>query len=145
MTRDPLGERSDPNLYRFVGNSPNNFVDPLGLEIVLGGNWLRFFPRLGMPKPPANWPKPPGWAEDWQWRYPEGTSDKCPQPRWFDPKNGEWRWHAPDKYHPDGHWDYNPWDQWNSPWRNVSPSVAPISPAGSSGFSNNCYATGMCI
>jgi hypothetical protein len=31
MTKDPMGESVDPNLYRFVGNSPNNWVDPLGL------------------------------------------------------------------------------------------------------------------
>jgi len=35
------------------------------------------------------------------------------------PKGGEWRWHGPDKWHPDGHWDYNPWTNWNSPWQNV--------------------------
>lgn len=39
------------------------------------------------------------------------------------PKGGEWRWHPPDTYHPKGHWDYNPWYQWNSPWRDVEPSV----------------------
>ncbi|HKR22728.1 MAG TPA: RHS repeat-associated core domain-containing protein, partial [Pyrinomonadaceae bacterium] len=70
------------------------------------------------PKPPANYPKPPNWTPKWEWRYPEGTSPKT-SPRWFDPKGGEWRYHYPDKWHPTGHWDYNPWDQWNSPWRNI--------------------------
>ena len=34
LSRDPLGEQADPlhNLYRFVGNNPLNYVDPLGLQ-----------------------------------------------------------------------------------------------------------------
>lgn len=40
---------------------------------------------------------------------------------WWDDQGGEWRWHAPDAYHPDAHWDYNPWDQWNSPWQHIPP------------------------
>ena len=35
MTKDPLGEASDPNLYRMVGNSPTNWIDPLGLAIAM--------------------------------------------------------------------------------------------------------------
>ena len=62
-------------------------------------------------------PLPPGWDPSWEWRYPEGSSTSSP--RWFDPEGGEWRWHPPDKWHPDGHWDYNPWTEWNSPWRNI--------------------------
>jgi hypothetical protein len=31
MTRDPLGEAGDVNLYRAMRNNPVNFVDPLGL------------------------------------------------------------------------------------------------------------------
>lgn len=62
-------------------------------------------------------PRPPGWTNEWQWRYPEGT--KVTSPRWFDPKGGEWRYHPADKWHPEPHWDHNPWTEWNSPWRNV--------------------------
>jgi len=70
--------------------------------------------------------KPPGWGPDWEWRYPESSAPgKSAEPRWFDPKGGEWRWHQPDSWHPDGHWDHNPWDSWNSPWRNVPPGGAP--------------------
>ncbi len=36
MTRDPLGESGDINLYRMTGNNPVNFVDPLGLF----PNWI---------------------------------------------------------------------------------------------------------
>ena len=61
---------------------------------------------------------PPGWDENWEWRYPEGGARNT-SPRWFDETGGEWRWHAPDQWHPEGHWDYNPWTDWNSPWTNV--------------------------
>jgi hypothetical protein len=55
MTRDPLGEEADPNLYRGMGGNPVNFVDPeglnpiwryilanLALKRVLQTNWERF-------------------------------------------------------------------------------------------------------
>jgi RHS repeat-associated protein len=94
-------------------------IDP-PLDILLHARWWIF----RNPRPPVTQPKPPGWTPEWQWRYPEhnigGTR------RWFDPKGGEWRWHAPDSYHPQGHWDYNPWDQWNSPWRNLDPTGRPL-------------------
>jgi hypothetical protein len=125
-----------------VQNNPINFVDPDGLFLRLP---FRFpYPRLGMPKPPPNWPKPPGWNNNWQWRYPEGTNpNQCP--RWFDPKGGEWRWHGPDKYHPKGHWDYNSWDKWNSPWRNIEPSILPVDPPSSSQTDwDACFASGEC-
>jgi RHS repeat-associated protein len=32
LTRDPLGERGGINQYRFVGNNPVNWVDPMGLD-----------------------------------------------------------------------------------------------------------------
>jgi len=66
----------------------------------------------------AGYPKPPGWNNQWQWKLPEGSKPGT-RPRWFDPQGGEWRWHAPDKYHRIGHWDYNSWNSWNSPWQNI--------------------------
>lgn len=43
LNRDPIGEEGGVNLYGFVGNSPLNRVDPLGLEgnpvMGLGGSW----------------------------------------------------------------------------------------------------------
>jgi len=67
--------------------------------------------------PSANCPKPPDWTPDWEWGPP--TGEKEGDWRWFDPEGAEWRRHSPDKWHRDPHWDYNPWDNWNSPWRNV--------------------------
>ena len=32
LSRDPLGYLPDANLYRYVGNNPSSFMDPLGLE-----------------------------------------------------------------------------------------------------------------
>jgi RHS repeat-associated protein len=71
MTRDPLGELSDINLYRFVGNNPNNATDPEGLD------W-RPDPRGGMrphrhhgpdgpveivnPNDPGAWPGDPSYT-----------------------------------------------------------------------------------
>jgi RHS repeat-associated protein len=69
------------------------------------------------PKPPPNYPKPPNWKPDWEWRYPEGLAEKGP--RWFEPNGAEWRYHFPDKWHPRGHWDYNPWTHASSPWQNI--------------------------
>ncbi len=33
LSQDPIGfQAGDPNLYRYVGNSPTNFTDPSGLH-----------------------------------------------------------------------------------------------------------------
>jgi hypothetical protein len=70
------------------------------------------------PRVPANpEPVPPGWNERWEQMY--GVRGNTPH--WFDEAGGEWRWHAPDRWHPVGHWDHNPWTEWNSPWRNIYP------------------------
>ena len=61
--------------------------------------------------------KPPGWNH--KWKLEPSTRDKAESWRWFDPNGGEWRWHGPDQYHAEGHWDYNPWTSYNSPWQNV--------------------------
>jgi hypothetical protein len=61
-----------------------------------------------------------GWDPNWTWRSPEGIR---PDPsRWFDPSGGEWRYHPADRWYPDPHGDYNPWDGWNSEWKNKFPS-----------------------
>jgi RHS repeat-associated protein len=37
INRDPIGENGGINLYEFVGNDPVKYVDPLGLDIWVGG------------------------------------------------------------------------------------------------------------
>jgi hypothetical protein len=71
-----------------------------------------------LPKAARESPKPPGWnPETWQWR--EGSRANVPR-AWWDPEGGEWRFHPEDKWH-DPHWDYNPWEQWNTPWQHLYP------------------------
>jgi len=48
MTKDPLGEAGDVNLYRAVQNNPINFVDPLGLTPgTTAGAWIGTFVAPG--------------------------------------------------------------------------------------------------
>ena len=94
-------------------------LTPIIKEVLFGSAVLSI---LKNPSPPSDYPKPPNWNENWEWRYPEGPSTKPSNPRWFDPSGGEWRYHAPDKYHDTPHWDYNPWDSWNSGWQNIYPN-----------------------
>jgi RHS repeat-associated protein len=37
LNRDPIGEAGGINLYRYVYNSPLNFIDPLGLDVWIEG------------------------------------------------------------------------------------------------------------
>jgi RHS repeat-associated protein len=62
VSRDPIGEGGGYNLYRFVGNNPINWVDPLGLSGTLtidstgggggsldGHGWIVYTPDGGNP------------------------------------------------------------------------------------------------
>jgi RHS repeat-associated protein len=140
LSEDPLEFfTDDTNLYVYVLNAPTMYTDPFGL-------WrFPFIPRT--PPPPPGYPRPPGWTPEWPWRYPEwpDKTPKNPTPRWFDPKNGEWRWHPPDPWHPKGHWDHNPWTEWNSPWRNVPPGGAVPPMGGRKDPWEPCYQARACI
>jgi RHS repeat-associated protein len=78
-------------------------------------------PPAGTPRPPGYRPGDPGWRYD----YPEGLRHR--EPRWFDPKGGEWRHHPADRWHSQPHWDYRPWTEWNSPKYRIYP-VKPVGP-----------------
>jgi RHS repeat-associated protein len=75
------------------------------------------------PPPGASQPMPPGWNSNWT--QMNGTRGGY---NWFDENGGEWRWHAPDSWHSLGHWDYNPWTDWNAPWQNVPANGPPPTP-----------------
>jgi RHS repeat-associated protein len=79
-------------------------------------------PSATLPPPTSAPPLPPGYNGNWTQMY--GVRGGF---NWFDEAGGEWRWHAADAYHPDGHWDYNPWTDWNSAWQNI-PAGGPAPP-----------------
>ena len=82
MTKDPLGEYGDVNLYRMVANNPVNFADPFGL-----------YPGQ---MPPA----PPGYGNGWGFGlYDDGTNYLT------DPYGNRYLPHRED----DGHWRH--WDK----------------------------------
>ncbi len=58
-------------------------------------------------------PQPPGYDPD-TWEKGPRSGERQGESYW-DPEGGEWHWHPRDRHH-DPHWDYNPWDHWNSPW-----------------------------
>ena len=62
-------------------------------------------------------PKPPGYdAATWDYRTSSRitSNDKS----YWDPQGGEWQLHKPDPWHSEPHWNYNPWNSWNSAWQN---------------------------
>jgi RHS repeat-associated protein len=93
-----------------VGNAAKDALDALGLG------------KPKLPAPPAKCPppKPPGWKPDWEKGISSRSNTGKPGGEsWWDPNGGEYHYHDVDPWHPDAHWDYNPWDQWNSPWQNI--------------------------
>jgi hypothetical protein len=68
----------------------------------------------------CNQPKPPGWKPDWERGISSRSNTGQPGGEsWWDPNGGEYHYHDVDPWHPVAHWDYNPWNQWNSPWQNI--------------------------
>ena len=70
------------------------------------------------------WPQPPV-----EGKLTEGDpSREKPKARGekslYDDKGGEWRPHKPDKYHPEGHWDYKPIGK-NSEWQDIYTNFIP--------------------
>lgn len=62
---------------------------------------------------------PPGYDPE-TWTKGPASRPSDPGENFYDPEGGEWRWHAPDKYHPEAHWDYKAPGK-NTPWINVDP------------------------
>ena len=114
----PQGGRKDPLPWWRRMSCPIPGMPPIILvvpDVLIGPvlPWWPAPPRPSGPTPPGYDPANPGWRPG----YPEGPTLR--PPRWFDPEGGEWRFHPPDQWHPDPHWDHNPWDQWNGQWRNI--------------------------
>jgi RHS repeat-associated protein len=62
---------------------------------------------------------PPGYDPE-TWTEGPASRPSDPGKNFYDPEGGEWRWHAPDKYHPEGHWDYKSPGN-STPWENIYP------------------------
>jgi RHS repeat-associated protein len=75
--------------------------------------------KAGPPNVLRSEPEPPGYEPD-TWEKGPRSGERSGESYW-DPEGGEWVWHPRDRHHPDPHWDYNPWKQWNSPWQRVPP------------------------
>ncbi len=79
LNQDPLGEGGGINLYGFVGNSPLNAVDPLGLQIGAG------YGTMPLPHFPENNEPPPTWVT----LMPIAGSGAQAS---YDFKQGNWGW-----------------------------------------------------
>jgi RHS repeat-associated protein len=94
-------------------------VAVVGTTSMIGGRLFRSVRESPEAAPPIEGgePTPPGFDQNTWTKMPgtRGTGD-----HWWDSNGGEWRWHPPDQWH-EGHWDYNPWTEWNSPWENIYP------------------------
>ncbi|WP_437968140.1 RHS repeat-associated core domain-containing protein [Sorangium sp. So ce260] len=83
ISRDPLGEEDDVNLYRYVRNSPVNLTDPLGLGCPMGTSlqWWHFNRNLDNRCPKRPPPECPGDERAWSriplvgeaWRGSDGS------------------------------------------------------------------------
>ena len=127
--KDPIGfDGGDSNLYGYVLGDPVGFIDPNGLMTMR-------IPRILLPrtgnirtgrgidlKDAKTWPKPPIEGPI----KPGSPSRAKPRNRgeesMYDCEGGEWRPHIPDKYHPDGHWDYKAPGN-NQRWQDITPST----------------------
>jgi hypothetical protein len=103
-----------------VEGTSRYLVGACGVVVHNKGEGAAPAPRMPGQFDSANYPRPPEWRQDWEWA--PGSGDKPVGWRWWDPDGGEWRWHPQDRHHPTPHWDYNPWETWNSPWKNIYPT-----------------------
>jgi len=101
-----------------IGTTPLKFA-PSNLAESVVGQFSRAVQNALKPQtiPRNQYPKPPGWTSDWEWG--PSTRGNSLQWRWWDPDGGEWHYHFPDKHHPQGHWNYNPWKHPCDGWENI--------------------------
>ena len=64
----------------------------------------------------STWPKPPVEGEVTEGDPSRAKPRKRGEKSVYDENGGEWRPHTPDKYHPEGHWDYKEHEK--APWKN---------------------------
>jgi len=89
LSRDPIGEAGGMNLYGYVGNSPVNWVDPLGLDRTIyffGHAWIEVdtWDENGRKTGRVTLDFAPDTlfgAGDSDWRI--GDASNVPYPRWF--------------------------------------------------------------
>jgi RHS repeat-associated protein len=114
---DQITPPIDPNLNPYAYASAQSARDiSLTAFTIAAGEYL-----AGAKAPCTPNPKPPGWQPDWEKGISSRSSSGKPGGEsWWPPNGGEWHYHEVGPWHPDAHWDYNPWDQWNSPWQNIS-------------------------
>jgi RHS repeat-associated protein len=74
INRDPIAELGGINLYQFVHNDPENYIDPFGLDDTC--------PYVPQTKPPfySNWPEY-SW-EPWNWKWPKKVFSRKHIPPW---------------------------------------------------------------
>jgi RHS repeat-associated protein len=59
-------------------------------------------------KDPNTWPTKPFGGQAREGEPSRAKPAERGEKSWYDEDEGEWRAHKPDKYHPEGHWDYKP-------------------------------------
>ncbi|MEA3038616.1 MAG: hypothetical protein QOE79_1129 [Sphingomonadales bacterium] len=116
---DPSQQNCDPNTG-CVTVVTGTKLRKAAQEVIIEEPWYESLEQLFTASRPPWGLRPPGWTRAWRWgRSLRLNGKRGNEYRWIDPKGGEWRYHAPDKYHDDPHWDYNANDKWNSPWIHI--------------------------
>ncbi|MGH9763967.1 MAG: RHS repeat-associated core domain-containing protein, partial [Blastocatellia bacterium] len=82
LTEDPLGYGSGLNLYRYVGDDPVGFTDPMGLQTAYQQLAQRFTPPWPQPEVSTQDQSQPVYAGITNSRYPWGGGNPLNGPNW---------------------------------------------------------------